>query len=77
MIKLELDYWYFAEQYFLFPKSTTILEYYQTNDEFYFKWNNVNENFVMPLDILVNGKEIRVIPTKKYQSFKISKHSRN
>ena len=72
--KTGVDYWYFAEQYFYSPNQPQ-LEYYQTNDEFYFKWNNVNENFVMPLDILVNGKEIRVIPTKKYQSFKISKHS--
>ena len=29
----------------------------------------------MPLDLLVNGKELRVLPTKEYQSFEISKHS--
>ncbi len=29
----------------------------------------------MPLDLLVNGKELRVFPTKEYKSFKITKHS--
>ena len=68
------DYWYFAQQYFYSPHQPE-LEYYQTNSQFYYKWNNVNDNFIMPLDLLVNGDVLRVIPTKKYQSFKISKHS--
>ena len=29
----------------------------------------------MPLDLLVNGKEMRVIPEKRFKSFDISKHS--
>ena len=29
----------------------------------------------MPIDLLVNGKEIRVNPTKSYQSFTIKRHS--
>ena len=29
----------------------------------------------MPLDLLVNGRELRVLPTKEYKSFKITKHS--
>ena len=68
------DYWYFAEQYFYTPNQPE-LEYYQTNDNFYYRWNNVKDNFIMPLGLLVNGKESRVLPTKEYQSFKISKHS--
>ncbi len=68
------DFWYFAQQYFYSPNQPE-LEYYQTHDEFYYRWNNVNDNFKMPLDLLVNGREFRVIPTKEYQSFKISKHS--
>ena len=68
------DYWYFAQQYFYSPNQPE-LEYYQTDEEFYYRWNNVNDNFTMPLDLLVNGKELRVLPTKEYKSFKITKHS--
>jgi len=72
--KTGIDHWYFAQQYFYSPNQPE-LEYYQTSDNFYYRWNNVNENFLMPLDLLVNGKESRVFPTKEYQSFEISKHS--
>ncbi len=68
------DMWYFAEQYFYSPNQPE-LEYYQTDTDFYFKWNNVNDNFVMPLGFLINGKEQRFTPTKKYSSFEITKHS--
>ena len=68
------DYWYFAEQYFYSPNQPE-LEYYQTNSQFFYKWNNVNDNFIMPLDLLINGKEVRILPRKNYQSFEIKKHS--
>jgi aminopeptidase N len=68
------DYWYFAQQYFYTPNQP-ILEYYQTDKEFYFKWVNINENFKMPIDILVNGQKKRIYPTKKYQKFDIKKYS--
>ena len=72
--KTGADMWYFAEQYFYSPNQPE-LEYYQTDTDFYFKWNNVNDNFVMPLGFLINGKEHRFTPTKKYSSFEITKHS--
>jgi len=68
------DYWYFAEQYFYTPNQPE-LEYYQNDSEFFYRWSNVNDNFKMPLDILVNGKEERILPKKEFQSFLISKHS--
>jgi aminopeptidase N len=68
------DYWYFAEQYFYSPNQPE-LEYYQTNSQFFYKWSNVNDNFIMPLDLLVNGEEVRILPSKNYQSFKIKKYS--
>ena len=68
------DYWYFAEQYFYSPNQPE-LEYYQTDNEFFYKWSNVNENFSMPIDLLVNGSLKRVFPNKSFKSFKISKHS--
>ena len=68
------DYWYFAEQYFYSPKQP-ILEYFQNEDSFNFRWNNVNDNFIMPIDLLVNGSEIRVFPSNKFQKINVSKHS--
>ena len=68
------DYWYFAQQYFYSPNQPE-LEYYQTDEEFFYRWNNINDNFKMPLDLLVNGKELRVLPSKEYKSFEITKHS--
>jgi len=67
------DYWYFAEQYLYTPLQPE-LKYYQTDKDFYFKWDNVNENFSMPLDLLVNGSKKRVYPTKEYQSISSKKH---
>ena len=72
--KTSQDYWYFAEQYFYTPNQPK-LEYYQTDNSFYYRWNNVNKNFIMPLDLLVNGEVVRVSPSSEYQSLKISKHS--
>ena len=68
------DYWYFAEQYFYTPNQPK-LEYYQTDNKFFFRWINVNANFEMPLDLLVNGKIKRVYPNKNFQSLDITKHS--
>ena len=68
------DYWYFAEQYFYTPNQPE-LEFYQDDNKFYYRWNNVNTNFVMPLDLLVNGKIRRVFPKKNFQSLEIKKHS--
>ena len=72
--KTGVDYSYFAEQYFYSPQQP-ILEYYQRDNKFFYRWSNVNDNFKMPLDLLVNGAEKRVIPTKNYQSIDIEKHS--
>tara|TARA_B100000035_G_scaffold299072_1_gene293425 strand:+ start:891 stop:2504 length:1614 start_codon:yes stop_codon:yes gene_type:complete len=68
------DYWYFAQQYFYSPNQP-VLEYYQNDNTFNFRWKNVNSNFKMPVDLLVNGKEKRVFPSEEFQSFKISKYS--
>ena len=68
------NYWYFAEQYFYTPNQPK-LEYYQTDNKFFFRWINVNANFEMPLDLLVNGKIKRVSPNKNFQSLDITKHS--
>ncbi len=72
--KTGTDYSYFSEQYFYTPNQP-VLEYYQTDSQFYYRWNNINENFIMPIDLLINGQEQRVFPNKEFQSFNISKHA--
>ncbi len=72
--KTGTDFWYFARQYFYSPNQPQ-LEYYQTSSKYFYRWNNVNNDFIMPIDLLVNGKEKRVTPSTKFQSFEISKHS--
>ncbi len=72
--KTDNDYWYFAEQYFYTPHQPELL-YYQTDSEFYFKWDNVNDNFEMPVKILLNGDERKILPSHKFQSIKIKKYS--
>jgi aminopeptidase N len=69
-----VDYSYFSEQYFYTPNQPE-LEYYQTDSKFYYKWNNVNDNFVMPMDLLINGIEKRVLPNQKFQFFDIKQHA--
>ena len=72
--KTGTDYSYFSEQYFYNPNQPH-LEYYQSDSSFYFRWNNVNDNFIMPIDLLVNGKVKRVLPNQEFQSFDIRKHA--
>jgi aminopeptidase N len=68
------DFWYFSQQYFYSHRQPQ-LQYYQSDSEYFYKWVNVNDNFSMPIDLLVNGVEKRVYPKKDFQSFPISKHS--
>ena len=63
------DYWYFADQYFYSPNQPK-LDYYQTNSDFYYRWNNVNEDFKMPIDFLVNGKVKRVYQKVNFNRLK-------
>ena len=72
--KTNIDFSYFSEQYFYTPNQP-ILEFYQTDKEFFYRWNNVNKNFIMPIDLLVNGSEIRIYPSNKFKSFKAKKYS--
>tara|TARA_B100000900_G_scaffold414937_1_gene443126 strand:- start:386 stop:2041 length:1656 start_codon:yes stop_codon:yes gene_type:complete len=72
--KSGIDFSYFAKQYFYSPHQPQ-LEFYQTDSKYFYRWNNVNNDFNMPIDLLVNGKEKRVTPSMKFESFEISKHS--
>ena len=72
--KTGTDYSYFSEQYFYTPNQPH-LEYYQSNSSFYYRWNNVKDNFIMPIDLLVNGKVKRIFPNQEFQSFDIKKYA--
>ena len=72
--KTGTDYSYFSEQYFYSPNQPQ-LEYYQTDLSFYYRWNNINDNFIMPIDLLVNGIVKRVFPNQEFQSLDIKKHT--
>ena len=72
--KTSTDYSYFSEQYLYSPNQPE-LEYYQTDSSFFYRWNNINDNFIMPMDLLVNGIEKRVLPSQEFQSFNIKKHA--
>ena len=72
--KTGTDYSYFSEQYFYSPNQP-VLEYYQTDSSFHYKWSNVNDNFIMPMGLLINGVEKRVEPSQEFQSFEIRKHA--
>ena len=68
------DYWYFAEQYFYSPNQP-VLEYYQDENNYHYRWINVNDNFIMPIDLLVNGSIKRVYPSKEFKKIDIKKHA--
>ena len=68
------DYWYFAEQYFYSPNQP-VLEYYQDENNYHYRWINVNDNFIMPIDLLVNGSIKRVYPSNKFKKIDINRHA--
>ncbi|MEJ2003598.1 MAG: M1 family metallopeptidase [Cyclobacteriaceae bacterium] len=44
-----------------------VLEYKKTDDGLLARWNNVVDGFSMPIDLVMNGNEIRIIPTTEWQ----------
>ena len=63
-IKINLKY--FFDQYF-YDHRVPILEYYQEEENLYYKWTDTVNNFSMPIDVEVNGTEKRIYPTKELQ----------
>lgn len=64
----------FFRQY-LFDRRPPTLEFKQTDTAFEYRWTNVRSDFDMPVDILVNRKEIRLLPTFEFQTLDIPKHA--
>ena len=70
--KINLDY--FFEQYF-FDKRVPVLEYFQEGSELHFRWANTLIDFVMPINVEINGLEKRLYPNAEKQSLAIDKYS--
>ncbi len=72
--EIDIDLDYFFQQY-LFDRKPPIIDFYQDDSTFYYKWSGVHDKFIMPVDILVNKKRNRIYPTLQFQTMKIAKHS--
>ncbi|UZR97691.1 M1 family metallopeptidase [Chondrinema litorale] len=60
----------FFDQY-LRDTKVPILEYYQKDGAFFFRWNNGVEGFDMPVRVMLDGKEYWIKPTKKWDQLKM------
>jgi len=72
--KAKIDLTKFFDQY-LFNRMTPTFEFAQDNDQFYYKWLNAIDGFDMPINLLVNKKEVRIYPSDNVQSIDISKYA--
>ncbi len=65
------DYTWFFKQY-LFKREAPFLEFCWTDNNLYFKWTQVNDDFVLPVKIKVNNKSLTLYPTTKLQKVELS-----
>ncbi|HBX67035.1 MAG TPA: peptidase M1, partial [Balneolaceae bacterium] len=47
------------------------LEYAYRNGELNFRWGNAVEGFNLPIDVNLNGNEVRLQPTTSWQRLKV------
>ena len=65
---------YFFKQY-LFDRKPPVFEYHQDDSTLHYKWSGVHDEFIMPMDVMINKKLVRLSPTPNDQTMKIAKHS--
>ncbi|MBC8345575.1 MAG: M1 family metallopeptidase [Candidatus Marinimicrobia bacterium] len=68
--KTETDLGYFFQQYF-YDHQLPTLEYFQKDDQLYYQWTNVADDFKMPIDLDVNGVQARIFPSTAIQSVEV------
>ena len=61
---------------YLYTNQLPIFIYKIKGDYLYYSWDNVNEDFNMPIDIGFENKKIRLKPTLKEQKIKLKKLSK-
>ena len=76
---------YFAEQtgldlnkffgQYLFDRMVPTLEFSQNEGKFYFRWTSTINGFDMPINLLVNKKEVRIYPTAFRKSIAIPQYA--
>lgn len=64
------DFNWFFKQY-LFKREAPIFEFSWTNTTLYYRWQNVENDFVMLIEIEVQGKKIQLTPTLKIQKIEL------
>jgi aminopeptidase N len=64
------DYTWFFKQY-LFKREAPMLEYYWFNNDAYYRWTKVDDDFVMPIEIELNKEIIKLYPTTKIQKIEL------
>ena len=60
----------------MYTNQLPIFIYKIKGDYLYYSWDNVNEDFNMPIDIGFENKKIRLKPTLKEQKIKLKKLSK-
>jgi len=60
--KSGLDFTPFFDQY-LFNRKVPVFEFAQGNGRFYYRWKDVVDDFDMPVNVMVNKVETRIVPT--------------
>ncbi len=68
--KIGIDLTSFFDQY-LFNRKVPTLEFAQQDSTFYYRWFDVIDGFDMPVDLLVNKVETRLIPSSQTQKLNI------
>jgi aminopeptidase N len=61
---------------YLYTNQVPVFIYKVKGDYLHYSWDNVNEDFNMPIDIDFEGKKIRLYPTQKDQKIKLKKLSK-
>jgi aminopeptidase N len=72
--KTGADLGYFFQQY-LYDHRPPTFEYNQKDGKLLYKWSNVIDEFIMPIDLDINGTQVRLFPTTTVQSVDIPAHS--
>lgn len=68
---LQLDLKSFFDQY-LRDRRLPTLEYYFKEGRLYHRWINAISTFNMPVDVIVGGKSMRILPTTRWSNLDVS-----
>lgn len=67
------DYNWFFKQY-LYKREAPFLEFCWHSNNLYFKWQNTEEDFIMPVELEVRDKILVIYPTRSVQMIKLTNY---